>query len=147
MKQYSIMLKPASSLCNLRCRYCFYCDVANLRDVASFGVMSEEVMRSILQNVARSVSAGDRVTFAFQGGEPTMAGLSFFRQFVQAADELLPGVRLDIGHTQFTPCLDELNRPGENVYALTPKRFASFYNTLFPYWLADYRAGHLSIAA
>lgn len=50
-------------------------------------------------------------------------------------------VRLNIGHTQFTPCLDELNRPGESVYALTPKRFASFYNTLFPYWLADYRAG------
>ena len=36
MKQYNVMLKPASSLCNLRCRYCFYCDVADLREVRFF---------------------------------------------------------------------------------------------------------------
>lgn len=28
MKYFSMLIKPASSLCNLRCRYCFYCDVA-----------------------------------------------------------------------------------------------------------------------
>lgn len=45
MKQYNVMLKPASSLCNLRCRYCFYCDVADLREVRSFGIMTDETMR------------------------------------------------------------------------------------------------------
>ena len=39
MKNYSIMLKPASSLCDLRCRYCFYADVAARRSVRSFGMM------------------------------------------------------------------------------------------------------------
>ncbi|MCI5661339.1 MAG: anaerobic sulfatase maturase, partial [Clostridia bacterium] len=38
----SIMIKPASSLCNLRCRYCFYHDLAENRDVANYGVMSDE---------------------------------------------------------------------------------------------------------
>ena len=35
MKQVSIMLKPASSLCNLRCKYCFYADVALSEQVSA----------------------------------------------------------------------------------------------------------------
>ncbi len=42
MKHLTIMLKPASSLCNLCCRYCFYTDIASLRNTGSYGVMSEE---------------------------------------------------------------------------------------------------------
>ena len=51
MKQYNVMLKPASSLCNLRCRYCFYCDVADLREVRSFGIMTDETMQNVLQSL------------------------------------------------------------------------------------------------
>ncbi|MEI3131037.1 MAG: hypothetical protein V8S92_01895 [Oscillospiraceae bacterium] len=40
--------------------------------------------------------------------------------------------QLDVRFVQFTPCLDALETPGESQYALTPKRFAGFYNTLFP---------------
>ena len=42
MKYFSMLIKPASSLCNLRCRYCFYCDVAENREIPSYGVMNEE---------------------------------------------------------------------------------------------------------
>ena len=35
MKHLSVMFKPASSLCNMRCKYCFYADVSSLRDVTS----------------------------------------------------------------------------------------------------------------
>ena len=48
MKNLSIMLKLASSLCNLRCRYCFYADISDMRDVKSFGVMSNETMEKLL---------------------------------------------------------------------------------------------------
>ena len=51
MKQYNVMLKPASSLCNLRCRYCFYCDVADLREVRSFGIMTDETMQNVLRSL------------------------------------------------------------------------------------------------
>lgn len=46
---------------------------------------------------------------------------------------------LGIEYVQFTPCLAPLE--GESLYTLTPRRFAAFYNGLFPLWLADYRAG------
>lgn len=49
--------------------------------------------------------------------------------------------QLDVRFVQFTPCLDALETPGESQYALTPKRFAGFYNTLFPLWLAAYQQG------
>lgn len=50
-------------------------------------------------------------------------------------------VQMDLRYVQFTPCLGELERPRQSVYALSPKRFASFYQTLFQLWLAEYRAG------
>ena len=48
MKYFSMLIKPASSLCNLRCRYCFYCDVAENRKIPSYGVMSEETMNILI---------------------------------------------------------------------------------------------------
>ena len=57
MKQLSIMIKPASSLCNLRCKYCFYADIADLREVRSFGIMKQETTEAILANIKENLSA------------------------------------------------------------------------------------------
>ena len=86
MPPLSIMIKPASSLCNLRCRYCFYHDVSNIRSVASFGVMSERTAGSLIKK-ALDFAAGESVAFAFQGGEPTLAGLDFYRFFTEKVKE------------------------------------------------------------
>lgn len=67
MKQLSILIKPSSSLCNLRCKYCFYADLAGIRENASFGFMTDETVERMLENIRRDLSPGDRVTFAFQG--------------------------------------------------------------------------------
>ena len=88
MKHISVMLKPASSLCNMRCKYCFDADVSSLRDVASYGVMTEETAHSVLSNIFCDLEVGDALTLAFQGGEPTLAGLDFFRDFVREAGRL-----------------------------------------------------------
>lgn len=45
----SIMLKPASSNCNLRCKYCFYNDLSSHREMPSHGMMSEKTLRSTLK--------------------------------------------------------------------------------------------------
>lgn len=85
MKYISFLIKPASSLCNMRCRYCFYYDVSEHREVKSYGIMNEEVMHSLID---RALALGDdaNISFAFQGGEPTMAGLAYFKAFTAYVD-------------------------------------------------------------
>lgn len=86
MKQYSLMIKPASSSCNMRCGYCFYADESCSRETANYGMMDEETVRCILEKF-RDCGA-DSYAFAFQGGEPTLAGLDFFKSFVRIEQEL-----------------------------------------------------------
>ncbi len=86
MPPLSIMIKPASSLCNLRCKYCFYCDVAENRESFSFGVMNEATAERLIRS-ALNFAGGESVAFAFQGGEPLIAGLEYFRFFVSCVRE------------------------------------------------------------
>ena len=81
MPPLSIMIKPASSLCNFRCEYCFYHNVSDIREVHSFGIMAEETSENIIKK-ALEFANGESVSFAFQGGEPLLAGLSYFKHFV-----------------------------------------------------------------
>ncbi|MBU5626141.1 SPASM domain-containing protein [Oscillibacter sp. MSJ-2] len=81
MKQYNVMIKPASSACNLCCRYCFYADESRSRSVADYGRMSPETVQAILQRFLEQEADG--FAFAFQGGEPTLAGLDFYRDFME----------------------------------------------------------------
>lgn len=91
---FSILIKPASSMCNLRCRYCFYADVSENRNVSSYGRMSSETAHTLIDR-AFAASPSGTVSFAFQGGEPTVAGLDFFRDFTAYAQEHCPkGVTL-----------------------------------------------------
>lgn len=71
-----VMLKPASGLCNLRCRYCFYADETGKREVASYGMMSLPTLENIL--IKSLAECSGALTVVFQGGEPTLAGLPFF---------------------------------------------------------------------
>ena len=82
MKQISVLIKPASSLCNIRCKYCFYANVSALREVRSFGKMTLEVAEKMITNIFQDLADGDVLTLAFQGGEPTLAGLSYFEHIV-----------------------------------------------------------------
>ena len=94
MKQMNLMLKPASSACNLRCRYCFYADLAEKRETFCFGTMSDETVEQMLENLSRDLEAGDSVSFAFQGGEPTLAGLAWYRRFVDQCEKILHGIQI-----------------------------------------------------
>ena len=91
MKRIAVMIKPASSLCNMRCRYCFYGDEANVRETPSFGVMREETANAVLENLFCDLDAGDALSICFQGGEPTLAGLPFFEAFTERARTLANG--------------------------------------------------------
>lgn len=76
MPPITIMIKPASGMCNMRCKYCFYADVAANRELPNYGIMSLSTLEKLMKKVF-SYAEGS-ASFIFQGGEPTLAGLDFF---------------------------------------------------------------------
>ena len=83
MKHNTFLVKPASSLCNLRCRYCFYDDVSNSRACKNMGLLSHEMAKELIEKAFAATEDGGSIHFLFQGGEPTLAGLDFFRFFLE----------------------------------------------------------------
>ncbi len=79
----SVMLKPSSSACNLCCSYCFYSDLASHRSNYSNGFMSEKTADNVIKS-AFEFAKGSKVLFTFQGGEPMLIGLDFYKRFVAA---------------------------------------------------------------
>lgn len=83
MNHVSLLIKPASSLCNLRCRYCFYEDEAQHREQKCSGIMSEETAERLIDSAFLAHNGRGSISFSFQGGEPMLAGLPFFQRFVE----------------------------------------------------------------
>ena len=67
MKNLSVMIKPASSLCNMRCKYCFYADISSIREQPSYGVMTSETRKKVLSNIFSQLDSGDSITFDESG--------------------------------------------------------------------------------
>lgn len=95
MPPLTLLIKPASGRCNLACRYCFYRDVAARRETEDKGLMTMETAARLIDaaldfsfdsgDSGGSGGSGRICSFAFQGGEPTLMGLEFFRGFVRVA--------------------------------------------------------------
>jgi uncharacterized protein len=77
---FHIMAKPRGAICNLDCEYCFYLRKENLYPGSSFR-MSDELLENFVQQYIKSQRI-PQVNFAWQGGEPTLMGLSFYRKAV-----------------------------------------------------------------
>ncbi len=78
----SCLIKPASSRCNLNCTYCFYLEKQAIYPWSTNPTMSLDTFRLFLDQYARLCAP--HLTFAWQGGEPTMMGLDWFQQVVEA---------------------------------------------------------------
>jgi len=76
-----LLIKPASSSCNLACRYCFYHNVADNRDVSNYGFMSLDTLETLVREAFDEPAT--IITFSFQGGEPTLCGLNFYKRFIE----------------------------------------------------------------
>ncbi|MCE2450690.1 MAG: hypothetical protein J4F35_20740, partial [Candidatus Latescibacteria bacterium] len=78
-----IMAKPSGSVCNIDCKYCFYLEKEKLYpDARKNWRMSDETLEHY---VKQYIEAQDvpQVDFAWQGGEPTLMGVDFFRRAVE----------------------------------------------------------------
>lgn len=81
MPAASILIKPASANCNMDCKYCFYKCLSSHREEYSKGFMSYETLDTLVREAI--AYADDSLTFAFQGGEPTLAGIDFLKKAVE----------------------------------------------------------------
>lgn len=77
---FHVMAKPAGARCNLNCAYCFFLKKEALYPGSSFH-MSDEIMESYIKQTIEAHQTPE-VTIAWQGGEPTLMGLDFFRRTV-----------------------------------------------------------------
>lgn len=90
---FHIMTKPIGPICNLDCTYCFYLEKENLYPNTRHWAMQPEVLeRYIEQYVAAQPQ--DEVHFAWQGGEPTLLGVDFFRSVVALEQKYARGKRI-----------------------------------------------------
>lgn len=80
-RRFYVVLKPRGSICNLACRYCFYLRKASLYGETATFVMPDEVLEAFTRQYLET-QHGPQVTFVWQGGEPTLMGLDFFRKVV-----------------------------------------------------------------
>ncbi len=80
MPPISVLIKPSSSMCNMSCEYCFYRDEAQKRSQNSFGFMTEQTLKNVIRKTI--LQAEGMISYAYQGGEPTLRGLSFFKKAI-----------------------------------------------------------------
>ena len=91
---FHVMTKPIGSLCNLACSYCFYLEKAHLYpDTRNFRMPSDVLEAYVRDYIA--AQPGPNVSFAWQGGEPTLLGLPFFREAVALQQRYAAGKTIE----------------------------------------------------
>ncbi len=83
------MAKPVGSRCNMRCSYCYYLDKAKYSSSAVQSRMSDNVLEQMIKQTIE-LSGGPVVSFTWHGGEPTLAGIEFYRKAVELEKKYLP---------------------------------------------------------
>ncbi|HEX5000785.1 MAG TPA: anaerobic sulfatase maturase [Terriglobia bacterium] len=88
VRPFHIMTKPTGAICNLDCSYCFYLEKEALypehRAHRDFRLSDSLLENYIRQYIAQQNTS--EIHFAWQGGEPTLMGLDFFRRVVELQD-------------------------------------------------------------
>jgi uncharacterized protein len=86
-----VIAKPIGPVCNLRCAYCFYLEKEALYPRGERWKMSDETLEAyVRQYIEAQPVIVDQIDFAFQGGEPTLLGLDFFRRVVELQEKYAP---------------------------------------------------------
>lgn len=84
------MAKPSGPICNLDCKYCFYLEKEKLYADAQNWRMPDEVLESYIRQYI-AAQPGEEVQFTWQGGEPTLLGVDFFRRAVELQQKYAAG--------------------------------------------------------
>ncbi len=90
---FHVMTKPIGPICNLDCKYCFYLEKEKLYPDAGSWKMQDDVLEAY---ISQYIAAQDspEVNFAWQGGEPTLLGVDYFRRVVQLQRKYADGKQI-----------------------------------------------------
>ncbi len=86
---FVVMAKPVGSFCNLKCGYCYYLETERFDNDPDRLRMSDDLLETFIRQYI-STSPGPIVSFTWHGGEPTLAGLDFYKRAVELQQEYLP---------------------------------------------------------
>ncbi len=96
-RDFHLLAKPSGLICNLRCKYCFYLEKENLyarkpgiAEWALPGSILEEYLRQYIES-----QSSPTVSFAWQGGEPTLLGIEYFRKVVALQQKHANGKQIE----------------------------------------------------
>ncbi len=91
---FHVLAKPTGAICNLDCKYCFFLSKDILYPGSKFR-MTDDLLEQYIRQLIESQGRVPEVTVAWQGGEPTLMGLDFFKRTVAIAEKYKkPGQRL-----------------------------------------------------
>ncbi len=93
MRAFHVMTKPIGPICNLDCKYCFYLEKEKLFPSNENFRMSDEVLEAYIRGYIGSQDVPE-ISFAWQGGEPTLLGVKFFRRVVELQKKHAGGKRI-----------------------------------------------------
>jgi uncharacterized protein len=98
MEDFQVFIKPVGARCNLNCSYCYYLDKQDLYPDSQYFIQDDLLEQYIIQHI--DVSADSNIFFSWHGGEPTIAGLDFFRRAISLQRKHLPKNRTIINGIQ-----------------------------------------------
>jgi len=90
VRPFHILTKPVGPICNLDCKYCFYLEKEKLYPGESQWRMSDEVLTEYIRQYIQSQPVAE-INFAWQGGEPTLLGVDFFRKAIALQQQFASG--------------------------------------------------------
>ena len=91
LKPFNIMVFPNGPICNMNCEYCYYKEKNNLYNNKSNMKMNYELLELFIKNYMIAYP-GIKIPFIWQGGEPTLRGLEFFKKAVDLQKKFIsPG--------------------------------------------------------
>jgi uncharacterized protein len=113
-REFQVFVKPVGAECNLNCRYCYYLKKKEISSNKEFSRMKDEILENyIVRHIEASTDSV--IFFSWHGGEPTLAGIDFYRKVVNLQNRYVPSGRTIINGIQTNAVL--LNEDWANFLA------------------------------
>jgi uncharacterized protein len=94
LKTFQVMAKPSGPKCNLDCEYCFYLEKEKLYPSTNDFVMKYDILEEFIKQKIEGQETAT-VSFVWQGGEPTLPGVDFFRQVAGLQQKYANGKKIE----------------------------------------------------